>query len=215
MSARRVISTRTTSARAPAAVRMPNATAASAISFFMSPPTWAHASTRPGRSRTSLVWRSPLQGCRLFVWGLVNAARPDDLAGLAVVREDRPERLIQILAVLEERLPEHAFLNGAELPQRAGAAAVAQGRARLEALHAHRVEREVEDQLRRFLEHPGAPVAGADREAPLGVLERCIELADLDDADGGVVARGRHGEADVLAGDPLADRPLDEALEAF
>ena len=81
--------------------------------------------------------------------GLVNSRpllRDPAALGLPVLVENRPQRLIQVLAVLQERLAKDAFLHGADLPQRAVAAAVADRRARLEPVHADRLEREADDQ---------------------------------------------------------------------
>ena len=68
-----------------------------------------------------------------------------------------------------------------------------------------RVEREVDDQLRAFLEHARAPERRADREAPLGGAEARLELAHLEDADRRVDAVRRDREAGVGAGRALRD----------
>src|SRR5262245_32081515 len=125
---------------------------------------------------------SPADGSQRGTGTSVNAAGPDELFGLAVRRQDRPERLMELLAVLGERPPKHALLDGAELPQCAGAAPVAQRRPRLEPVHAKSVEHEVERELRGVLEQPGAPVRRSDCETPFRRLERIVQLPDLDDA---------------------------------
>src|SRR3954471_3829091 len=52
-----------------------------------------------------------------------------------ILVEDRPQRLIQVLAVLLERLAKYPFLHRTELAERAVAAAIADRGARLEAMH--------------------------------------------------------------------------------
>ena len=59
---------------------------------------------------------------------------------------------VEILAVAEERLAQHTFLHGADLDERAVAAAVQHGRARLEAMNADRVEDEFEHEPGAFRE---------------------------------------------------------------
>src|SRR3954454_14388060 len=93
-----------------------------------------------------------------------------------ILVEDRPQRLIEVLAVLLERLAKHPFLHRTELAERAVAAAVADRGARLEAMHTDLLEREAHDQLRAFLEHAGAPVRRSDRKAPLGRPEAGLQL---------------------------------------
>ena len=68
------------------------------------------------------VARSPLGIAR--VESVNDARTPDGLGLQPFVLQDGPERLVQILAVPDERPAQHAFLHGAELPQRAVAAAV-------------------------------------------------------------------------------------------
>src|SRR5204863_6357345 len=65
-----------------------------------------------------------------------------DVPGLPVFVQDRPERLIEILAVLEERLAKQSFLHGAHLLERAVSASVAHRRACLQPVNADGVERE-------------------------------------------------------------------------
>src|SRR5215203_533584 len=48
---------------------------------------------------------------------LVNLRPPHRLATAPIVVEDRPQRLIEILPVAEERLAQHALLHRADLPQ--------------------------------------------------------------------------------------------------
>ena len=136
--------------------------------------------------------------------------------GLPVLVENRPEHLVEILAVLEERLAQHALLHGADLPQRAVAAAV--------------------------LEPPRAPRADARRPSRtrsrpsvqlLPGTRRCPRTADpIANPHSAVPKPGsssrswkmpiavsmpveRDREAGIRAGLALPQRPRDEALEAF
>src|SRR5207247_3603633 len=54
----------------------------------------------------------------------VNLSSPDGLGAAPVLIKDGPERLVQILTVAEEGFPQHAFLHGADFPQRSIPAAV-------------------------------------------------------------------------------------------
>ena len=65
--------------------------------------------------------------------------------------QDRPERLIDVLAVAHERPTKNAFVDGPNFAERAVAAAVAHGGARLEAVRPQGVEGEV-DYLPRAVE---------------------------------------------------------------
>src|SRR5207245_10293531 len=116
--------------------------------------------------------------------GLVNDPwAPDGLGLHPVFVDDRPEHLIQVLAVLEERSPEHAFLHGADLSRRAIAAAVPDRRARLDSMYAHHLEREFEHELRPLEKEARAPVGRPDREAPLRPAEPGLERPDLEKAN--------------------------------
>src|SRR5439155_7520514 len=129
--------------------------------------------------------------------------------------DDGVERLIQIAAVAQQRLAQQAFLHGADLLERAVAAAVEDRRARFEAADAHRVEYELEDQLRAVLEDAGAPEGRSERESPLRGVEAVTEIANLEDADRRVVAAHGDREARVGARGALAVRAGDELLEPF
>ena len=100
-----------------------------------------------------------------------------------VVLENRVKALIEILPVAQERLSEDALLDGADLQQRAVAAAVLHCRARLEPMDAERVERELENQLGALLKNAGAPERRADRESPFRGVETRLGLAHLEDPD--------------------------------
>src|SRR5438477_6696417 len=118
--------------------------------------------------------------------------------------DDRVERLIEVAPVAKERLAKQAFLDGADLLERAVAAAVEDRRARLEPANAHRLEDELEDQLRAVPEHAGAPEARAERESPFRGVEAVAEVTYLEDADRRVVAAHRHREAHIRACGALA-----------
>ena len=75
-------------------------------------------------------------------------ASPRQPSPRASLPRDRPQRLIEILAVPQERSTQHAFLHGAQLSERAVAASVAERRTRFEPVHAEHVEREAQDEFR-------------------------------------------------------------------
>src|SRR6185436_10617220 len=80
----------------------------------------ADGSKKNGQERRlapSCPWSCRNEPGRL-VHDLVVGRRPL-LARLPLFVEDRPERLIQVFAVLLERLPEQTLLHRANLPQRA------------------------------------------------------------------------------------------------
>src|SRR4051812_22325277 len=91
-----------------------------------------------GRSRLSRTHTNPDAAV-----GLVHdhaAVAVPDCIRLPVLVENRPERLIEILAVLEERLAEQPFLDGADFSQRAVPAPVLHGRPSFQPMHANGVE---------------------------------------------------------------------------
>src|SRR5690606_1767889 len=91
---------------------------------------------------------------------------PDRLRLTPVDVDDGPEMLVPVLAVALERAPERGLADGAELAQRAVAAAVGDAGARLEPVDAERLEREFEHRLGAGHEHARAPARRPDREAP-------------------------------------------------
>src|SRR5258706_3141825 len=93
------------------------------------------------------------------------------LSLLPVLLKDRPQHLIQIVSVTEEGVAENPFALGADLPERAITATVAQRRTRLESVRAEHVKREVEDEFRRLGEDPGTPEFRTQREAPVSRAE--------------------------------------------
>src|SRR4051812_24076469 len=79
---------------------------------------------------------------------LVNLNAAHRTGGPPILVEDGPQGLVEVLAVAQERLAQDALLDGADLPQRAVAAAVGDRRTRLEPVRLHGVEREVDHELR-------------------------------------------------------------------
>src|SRR5262245_42242910 len=99
--------------------------------------------------------------CRMCVWCLVNShslLRHPAAFGLPVLVENRPQRLIEILAVLQERPAEQPFLHRTDLPKRAVPASVVDRSPRLEAMNPDLLEREADQQFGSILEDSGAPV---------------------------------------------------------
>src|SRR4029453_18560606 len=111
----------------------------------------------------------------------MNASAPDHALSSPVLVEDGPQRLVEILAVAEERLAQDAFLHRANLPQRAVAATVEDPCAGLEPVRVDGVERKVDDHARAVHEHARAPERRADRESPLGGAEARLQLPHLED----------------------------------
>src|SRR5262245_50961805 len=88
---------------------------------------------------------------------LVNARTPHRLRAAPVLVEDRPQGLVEVLTVAQERLSQDAFLNRADLSQRTVSAPVRDGSTRLEAMRADRVEREVDHHASAVEERARAP----------------------------------------------------------
>src|SRR3954447_19222371 len=97
-------------------------------------------------------------------WLVDDSGSAADRGASPVLRENRPERLIEVLAVAQERLAQDALARRADLPQRAVAAAVQHRRPRLEPVRADRVERELHDELRAVAEHAGPPELAGNSE---------------------------------------------------
>lgn len=77
---------------------------------------------------------------------LVNGSRTLDGLGFEpFVPQYRPQRLVQLLAVSKERPPQHPFLHGTQLPQRAVAAFVLERHARFEPMGTQHVKREIDN----------------------------------------------------------------------
>ena len=75
-------------------------------------------------------------------------------------------------------------------------------------MNANHVEREINHQLRTRNEQAGAPECRAEREAPFGRSKRRIQLPNLEESHGRVIAIGHHREANVPSSLTLALRPL-------
>src|ERR1043165_377780 len=113
----------------------------------------------------------------------MHARAPHSALRSPILVQDRPQCLVEVLAVAEERLAQDAFLHRADLAQRAVAPPVEDGGAGLEPVSLDDVERKVDDHARAIREHPRAPERRANREAPYGRAESGLELADLEDPD--------------------------------
>src|SRR5215471_223486 len=100
-----------------------------------------------------------------------------------VVRGNRPQHLIEVFAVTQERLSEQSLARCTELPQRGIAASIRDGRARFQPMYADVLEHELQRRERGRVKQPCAPEFPADREAPLRRSELGFELAHLNDAD--------------------------------
>src|SRR5687767_7423135 len=131
------------------------------------------------------------------------AGAPDSLRLEPVFRGDRPQALIEILPVFQERSTQHALLDRAHLPERSGATAVLQCSTRFESMRAEHVEGEPQDELCAVAEHARAPVFRGERETPFGGAESGLERPELKQADGGVGTPRDDRKADVLAGRTL------------
>src|SRR4051794_40863318 len=105
---------------------------------------------RLGRSRGPHAPRRSLAGapCAPYLrsarnLGSVNPRTPDRLGSSPVFVENRPQRLVEILAIAQERLPQDAFLQRTHLAERAVAATIRDRSTRLETVRPDDVEREV------------------------------------------------------------------------
>src|SRR5262249_33706203 len=132
-----------------------------------------------------------------------------------ILVDDRPQQLIQVLAIAKERLPQHALAPGAELAQRAVAAAVQRRRTRFQPMNPDDQEPVVERQRGAVEERACAPELAGEREAPFGRSEVRLERANLHQPDRNVGGPRHDRVADVLPRGALAMRPRDEPLEAF
>src|SRR5205085_2339789 len=94
----------------------------------------------------------------------VDARTPDGLrlertrVGMQpVVFDDRPQNLIDILAVAPERLADKTFFDRAELAERTVAAAVGHSGTRLDAMDTDSSDCEIDDHARGLLENAQTP----------------------------------------------------------
>jgi len=114
-----------------------------------------------------------------------------------VFAENRPQRLIVILAAAEERRRSTAcsiapILRSAPLPRPFSIEARASRRC-----------------------VPRTPEPRIDCEAPFGVAECRLERADLKKTDRHIGTAWHNREADILSGNALAQRSRDESFKAF
>ena len=131
-----------------------------------------------------------------------------------VVLADRPDHLIVIDAIAQERSAQHAFAGRPQLLQRAVAAAAADRRARFQPVDAHVGKDEPEDLLRsrlkiavpQKLEPMAAPIRQGRSPATACAPGRCRSPGRPAGAD---------AESDVAAGAALTLGPGDEPLEAL
>src|SRR5215207_4788943 len=134
---------------------------------------------------------------------------------LPVFGGDCPQHLIEVVVVPPQRLPEHRFLDRAQLAECTVAAAIGRRRACLESQHAERVEYPVDDQGRRRVEQALAPELHSECKPPLRPFALRLDRANLEQAHRLLVSRRYHGQADRLAGGALASRTGDERLESL
>src|SRR5688572_981351 len=120
-----------------------------------------------------------------------------------------------MLAVLEERSAQHAFLHGAEFAQCAVAASVRYRRARFEPAHTEYFNRKVHHHAPSVHEHARAPELRAEHEAPFRRLERGLELAHLKQSNCRGHAVRHYRETRSAAGRPFGADPRNELLETF
>src|SRR5258707_142588 len=135
---------------------------------------------------------------------------PADLGAQPFVAQDGPQRLVDVLAVFQERAPQQPFLHGAKLPERAVPTAVPGRGTRLQTMHTDHVEYKIHDKARPVDEDPGAPELGPDGEAPLGRAKRRLERTHLKQADGHVGSVRHDGVAEILPYFTLSLRVQDE-----
>ena len=100
---------------------------------------------------------------------------PDSLRLEPVFRGDRPQALIEILPIFQERSTQHALLYGADLPERSAATPVAQCSTRFESMRAEHFECEPQGEFCAVGEHARAPVFRGERETPFRGAESGLE----------------------------------------
>ena len=141
-------------------------------------------------------------------------AAPDRVR-LPVLVEDRPQRLIEILAVLEKRLAQQPsctapIFPSAPLPRPLRTAARASSRCTPTVSNANSTTSSAPS-WNTPVPQNAEPIANPHSAVP----KPGSSCAHLEDADRGVVAVERDREAGIRAGRALAQRPGDELLEAF
>src|SRR6266545_6131280 len=145
----------------------------------------------------------------------VRPLAPLDSVHAPLVRENRPEQLVVIFTVPEERAPKNAFGVRADLSQRAVAASVRDRGARFEPVNTHSIDGEVHNRCRRIDKSACTPKGGADRKAPFCEAEIRVERAQLNDADGSGQTCGHDAEADEPPGGTFLMRPGDERFKSI
>src|SRR5687767_12774633 len=146
---------------------------------------------------------------------LVGLGAPDSLRAIPVFVDDCPESLVEEFAAAKERFSQDALLHRANLAQCAIAAPVQHRRARFESVDAYNVERKPQYCLRTLGKQARTPELRRECKTPFRGIEHRIELPDLEEADRCVISIGNNREAEITSGFALADRPLNEALEAL
>src|SRR5438876_10492063 len=101
-----------------------------------------------------------------------------------VLLQQRPEHLIDVVAVPANRAAQNPFLDGAELPQRRVAATVLEQHARLEPPRPDGVEGKGSNQTDRFDEDTVASRRRRHRTFPFRHFKCGIKPPNLDEADG-------------------------------
>src|SRR5687767_12131911 len=92
------------------------------------------------RSRVLLSVPAGAAGSGSYIGPSVDDRAPDRLGLVPVLPDDRPERLVEVLAPPQEAAAQHGFFHGADLGQRPIPTAVRDGCPRFEAVHADGVE---------------------------------------------------------------------------
>src|SRR5947208_6804075 len=98
--------------------------------------------------------------------------------------QQRPQHLIDVLAVPADRAAQNPFLDGAELPERGVAATVLKQDARFEPPRADGAERKGSNETDRFDEDTRASRRGREGAFPFPDFKRRIQPSNLDEADG-------------------------------
>ena len=114
-----------------------------------------------------------------------NGRTPNGLGLDPVVLQDRPQRLVQIFPIPEERSTKHAFLDSAQLPQRPVPAPVLQRGARLEPMAAPSVNIPVP-------QHSGASAKPHSAVPKAGSSERTWKIPTAVSDPFGTIAKHRY-----------------------
>jgi hypothetical protein len=114
-----------------------------------------------------------------YVRDVLVKEHPLAVDGLPVLGQDRPESLIETLAVFLEGLPEKTFLHGADLLQSAVAAAVLNDSASFQPMNADFLKCELHHQFGSSMKYAGSPVRRSDCKSPFRDAEPGLERAEL------------------------------------